>query len=88
MQLSLLGEVLAIRLTRGGKAQRVIIADGQERNAVVIAPLGFEILPGQLKVPLKVRAQVQTTKEGTPTNSVVYMLTEGWPARESREPGQ
>ena len=80
MKLAMSGQVLSAEPTRGGKAQRVIVADGQERNAVVIAPNGVVI--GKQLEAFPVRAQVQTLKDGTPTNAVVYMASEGWPERE------
>jgi hypothetical protein len=80
MQLWMSGTVLKSEVTKAGKAQRVIVADGDERNAVLIVPLGVKI--GTQLEAFPVHAQVQTTLEGIATKSVVYMASEGWPPRE------
>jgi hypothetical protein len=73
------GEVLSCKLTKAGKAQRVIVADGDERNAVLIVPPGVKINSPLVGFP--VHAQVSLTVEGVATKSIVYMADEGWPSR-------
>jgi len=78
MQLILSGTATQVSPTKNGRAQRVIVIDGEMRNAVVLVPAGVEIEPGQ--VDLEVRASVQLDR-GKPTEHVVYFAAEGWPER-------
>ena len=80
MKLAMSGQVLSCDVTKEGKAQRVIVADGQERNAVLIVPKGVVI--GKELVGFPVHAMVNTLMDGTPTKAVVYMANDGWPERE------
>lgn len=82
LDLRLSGRVLSSVVTPLGKAKRLYVMDGAERNATVMVPPEF-VVPGQLE-GFPVRARGKAYKGQV---SVSFFARDGWPERGAEREG-
>jgi hypothetical protein len=78
--LTISGQVVDVRPTKGGKWLQVILAGSALRNDLVMVPIDADaakgIKPGVHVDHMPVRASVETQADGMPTKQVVYFLSD------------